>query len=249
MLDRTIQWALTNRLVTLACATLLLAAGGYAAFTMPVDVFPDLTAPRVTVITESHGMAPEEVEKLVTYPIETAVNGAASVRRVRSSSAQGYSIVWVEFEWGTDIYQARQIVSEKLQLVGGGLPEGVDAPVMAPITSIMGEILLVGLTSEDHSMREVRTAADRVVRRRLLAVDGVAQVIPHGGEVKTYQVIVDQERTRALGISLSQVMEAAEGSNENAAGGVYQQDGREVLIRGVGRTNEIEEIGATGIFV
>ncbi len=245
MLDRTIQWALTNRLVTLACATLLLAAGGYAAFTMPVDVFPDLTAPRVTVITESHGMAPEEVEKLVTYPIETAVNGAASVRRVRSSSAQGYSIVWVEFEWGTDIYQARQIVSEKLQLVGGGLPEGVDAPVMAPITSIMGEILLVGLTSEDHSMREVRTAADRVVRRRLLAVDGVAQVIPHGGEVKTYQVIVDQERTRALGISLSQVMEAAEGSNENAAGGVYQQDGREVLIRGVGRTNEIEEIGAT----
>ncbi|MCS3661520.1 CzcA family heavy metal efflux pump [Salinibacter ruber] len=245
MLDRTIQWALTNRLVTLACATLLLAAGGYAAFTMPVDVFPDLTAPRVTVITESHGMAPEEVEKLVTYPIETAVNGAASVRRVRSSSAQGYSIVWVEFEWGTDIYQARQIVSEKLQLVGGQLPEGVDAPVMAPITSIMGEILLVGLTSQDHSMREVRTAADRVVRRRLLAVDGVAQVIPHGGEVKAYQVIVDQERTRALGISLSQVMEAAEGSNENAAGGVYQQDGREVLIRGVGRTNEIEEIGAT----
>ncbi|MCS3953478.1 efflux RND transporter permease subunit, partial [Salinibacter ruber] len=245
MLDRTIQWALTNRLVTLACATLLLAAGGYAAFTMPVDVFPDLTAPRVTVITESHGMAPEEVEKLVTYPIETAVNGAASVRRVRSSSAQGYSIVWVEFEWGTDIYQARQIVSEKLQLVGGQLPEGVDAPVMAPITSIMGEILLVGLTSQDHSMREVRTAADRVVRRRLLAVDGVAQVIPHGGEVKAYQVIVDQERTRALGISLSQVMEAAEGSNENAAGGVYQQDGRGVLIRGVGRTNEIEEIGAT----
>ncbi len=252
MLDRTIQWALTNRLTTLVGAVLLLAAGGYAAFTMPVDVFPDLTAPRVTVITESHGMAPEEVEKLVTYPIETAVNGAASVRRVRSSSAQGYSIVWVEFEWGTDIYQARQIVSEKLQLVGGQLPDGVDAPVMAPITSIMGEILLVGLTSredsvtsDEHSMREVRTAADRVVRRRLLAVDGVAQVIPHGGEVKAYQVIVDQERMRTLGISLSAVMEAAEGSNENAAGGVYQQDGREVLVRGIGRTNEIEEIGAT----
>ena len=124
MLDRTIQWALTNRVTTLVGAVLLLAAGGYAALTMPVDVFPDLTAPRVTVITESHGMAPEEVEKLVTYPIETAVNGAASVRRVRSSSAQGYSIVWVEFEWGTDIYQARQIVSEKLQLVGGQLPDG-----------------------------------------------------------------------------------------------------------------------------
>ncbi len=245
MLDRTIQWALSNRLTTLVGAVLLLAAGGYAALTMPVDVFPDLTAPRVTVITESHGMAPEEVEKLVTYPIETAVNGAASVRRVRSSSAQGYSIVWVEFEWGTDIYQARQIVNEKLQLVGGQLPDGVDAPVMAPITSIMGEILLVGLTSEDHSMREVRTAADRVVRRRLLAVDGVAQVIPHGGEVKAYQVIADQERMRALDIPLSAVMEAAEGSNENAAGGVYQQDGREVLVRGLGRTNEIQEIGAT----
>ncbi|MCS4047609.1 CzcA family heavy metal efflux pump [Salinibacter ruber] len=245
MLDRTIQWALTNRLTTLVGAVLLLAAGGYAALTMPVDVFPDLTAPRVTVITESHGMAPEEVEKLVTYPIETAVNGAASVRRVRSSSAQGYSIVWVEFEWGTDIYQARQIVNEKLQLVGGQLPDGVDAPVMAPITSIMGEILLVGLTSEDHSLREVRTAADRVVRRRLLAVDGVAQVIPHGGEVKAYQVIADQERMRTLGISLSAVMDAAEGSNENAAGGVYQQDGREVLIRGIGRTNEIKEIGST----
>ncbi|WP_103019833.1 efflux RND transporter permease subunit [Salinibacter altiplanensis] len=245
MLDRTIQWALTNRLTTLVGAVLLLAAGGYAALTMPVDVFPDLTAPRVTVITESHGMAPEEVEKLVTYPIETAVNGAANVRRVRSSSAQGYSIVWVEFEWGTDIYQARQIVSEKLQLVGGQLPGGVNAPVMAPITSIMGEILLVGLTSDEHSMREVRTAADRVVRRRLLAIDGVAQVIPHGGEVKAYKVTVDQERTRTLGISLSEVMEAAEGSNENAAGGVYQQDGREVLIRGVGRTQEIEKIGAT----
>ncbi|MFB6232200.1 MAG: efflux RND transporter permease subunit, partial [Salinibacter sp.] len=210
MLDRTIQWALTNRLVTLVGAALLLAAGGYAALTMPVNVFPDLTAPRVTVITESHGMAPEEVEKLVTYPIETAVNGAASVRRVRSSSAQGYSIVYVEFEWGTDIYQARQIVSEKLQLVKGQLPDGADAPTMAPITSIMGEILLIGLTSDEHSMREVRTTADRVVRRRLLAVDGVAQVIPHGGKVKAYQVIVDQERMRTLGVSLSEVMEAAE---------------------------------------
>jgi len=245
MLDRTIQWALTNRLTTLVVAVLLLAAGGYAALTMPVDVFPDLTAPQVTVVTESHGMAPEEVETLVTRPVESVVNGAASVRRVRSSSAQGYSIVRVEFEWGTDIYQARQIVSEKLQLVGGQLPDGVDAPVMVPITSIMGEILLVGLTSEEHSMREVRTAADQTLRRRLLAVDGVAQVIPHGGEVKAYQVIVDQERMRALGIPLAEVRAAAEGANENAAGGVYQQDGREVLVRGVGRTNEVQEIGAT----
>jgi CzcA family heavy metal efflux pump len=245
MLDRTIQWALTNRLTTLVVAALLLSAGGYAAFTMPVDVFPDLTAPQVTVVTESHGMAPEEVEKLVTRPVESVVNGAASVRRVRSSSAQGYSIVWVEFEWGTDIYQARQIVSEKLQLVGEQLPDGVDAPVMAPITSIMGEILLVGLSSDEHSMRAVRTEADQTLRRRLLAVDGVAQVIPHGGEVKAYQVIVDQERMRALGISLAEVRAAAEGANENAAGGVYQQDGREVLIRGIGRTNDVQEIGAT----
>ena len=245
MLDRTIQWALSNRLVTLFAAFLLLGGGGYAALTMPVDVFPDLTAPTVTVLTESHGMAPEEVEQLVTFPVETAVNGASGVRRVRSSSAQGYSIVWVEFDWGTNIYRARQIVSEKLQLVGGELPTDVDPPVMAPITSIMGEILLVGLTSDQHSLMEVRAAADGTVRRRLLAIDGVAQVVPLGGEVKEYQVLARPEAMQALNVSLSEVIDAAAGSNENAAGGVYQQDGREVLIRGIGRVQAVRDIAET----
>jgi CzcA family heavy metal efflux pump len=245
MLDRTIRAALTNRLLTLVGAVLILGAGSYAALTMSVDVFPDLTAPTVTVLTEAHGLAPGEVEQLVTYPVETAVNGAASVRRVRSSSAQGYSIVYVEFEWGTDIYQARQIVSEKLQLVGGRMPAAVDPPVMAPITSIMGEILLVGLTGDEHSMREVRTAAESTVRRRLLAIDGVAQVIPHGGEVKEYQVLADPVAMRQMNVSLDEVRAAAEGSNENAAGGVYQQDGREVLVRGLGRTNDVDAIAET----
>ncbi|WP_022836227.1 efflux RND transporter permease subunit [Salisaeta longa] len=245
MLDRTIQWALSNRLVTLFAAVLLVAGGGYAALTMPVDVFPDLTAPTVTVLTEAHGMAPEEVEKLVTFPVETAVNGSSGVRRVRSSSAQGYSIVWVEFDWGTDIYQARQIVSEKLQLVSAQLPDDVDPPVMAPITSIMGEILLVGLTSDAHSMMQVRAAADGILRRRLLAIDGVAQVIPLGGEVKEYQVLAKPEAMQSLNVSLSEVMDAAAGSNENAAGGVYQQDGREVLIRGMGRVREVQDIAQT----
>lgn len=245
MLDRILKWSLDNRIVTLFAATVLLILGGYAALTMPVDVFPDLTAPTVTVLTEAHGMAAEEVETLITFPIETAVNGATGVRRVRSSSAQGISIVWVEFDWGSDIFRARQIVSEKLQLVSTHLPEDVDAPVLAPITSIMGEILLVGLTSDTHTSLDVRTAADWEVRKRLLAVQGVAQVIPIGGEVKQYQVLVRPEALRAYDVTLHEVLQAAAGSNRNASGGIYAASGREVLIRGLGRAHDLEEIGVT----
>ncbi len=245
MLDRLIRWSLENRLLVLVAAVLGLVAGGYTVSNMPVDVFPDLTAPTVTVLTEAHGMATEEVESLVTFPLETALNGAAGVRRVRSSSAQGISILWIEFDWGTDIFRARQIVNEKLQLAGGQLPEGVDAPVLAPITSIMGEILLVGITASDDLLMEARTEADWTVRRRLLAVPGVAQVIPIGGEVRQYQVLVRPEMLRAYGLSLETVVEAAAESNRNASGGVYRSGGQEVLIRGLGRARSVEDIGRT----
>ena len=249
MLDRTIRWSLNNRPVTLCAATILLAWGGYAALTLPVDVFPDLTAPTVTVLAEAHGMAAEEVESLVTFPIEAAVNGATGVRRVRSSSSQGISIVWIDFDWGTDIFRARQIVSEKLQLVSTQLPADMNAPVLAPITSIMGEILLVGLTGESETPMEVRTAADWQVRRRLLAVPGVAQVVPIGGEVKQYQVHVHPEALRTYGVSLQEVLAAASGSNWNASGGIYSVSGREVMIRGLGRVRSVEDIESTVVAV
>ena len=250
MLDKVIRWSLQNRLVTLFGAAAVLAGGLYSAVTIPIDVFPDLTAPTVTVLTEAHGMAAEEVELAVTFPIETAVNGAAGVRRVRSSSAQGISIVWVEFEWGEDIYRARQIVSEKLQLVAAQLPESTSPPVLAPITSIMGEILLVGLTTdamtkESLSPMEVRTVADWVVRKRLLAIPGVAQVVPIGGAVKQYQVLVHPDRLRSYGVSLSDVLRAAESSNAIASGGVYLESGQEILIRGLGRVQQLADIEKT----
>lgn len=249
MLDRVIKWSLENRLVTLVAGALLLAAGGWAAVTLPVDVFPDLTAPTVTVLTEAHAMAPEEVEALVTLPVETALNGATGVRRVRSSSSQGLSIVWVEFDWDVDVFRARQIVSEKLQLVTAQLPAGIGPPVLAPVTSIMGEIMLIGMTSDVHSSMEVRTAADWVVRTRLLSIEGVAQVIPIGGEVKQYQVRVHPEAMRAYEVSLYDVLRAAAGSSENAAGGIYQDSGREILVRGIGRAQTVEEIGRTVVTV
>ncbi|MBA3317308.1 MAG: efflux RND transporter permease subunit [Gemmatimonadales bacterium] len=248
MLNNLIAWSLRNRVLVLAAAALLLVTGGWTAARMPVDVFPDLTAPTVTVLTEAHGMAPEEVEALVSFPIETAVNGATGVRRVRSSTAQGISVVWVEFDWGTDIFRARQIVSEKLQTVATGLPVGISAPVLAPVSSVMGEIMMIGL-SGTRPAQELRTVADWTIRRRLLAVPGVAQVIPIGGEVKQYQVVADPARMLATGVTLDEVLRAAGGSNENASGGVYMDRGQEYVIRGIGRVQRVEEIGQTVVAV
>jgi CzcA family heavy metal efflux pump len=210
---------------------------------MPVDVFPDITAPTVTILAEAHGMAPEEIETLVTSPIEAAMSGATGVRRVRSSTARGISVIWVEFDWGTDVMRDRQVVSERLQSVAGTLPDGVPVPQLAPVSSVMGEILMIGLTGGDDAMA-LRDAADWVVRRRLLAVPGVAQVIPIGGAVREYQVLVNPDRLRASGISLHEVVAAATASSQSASGGVYIDRGQEVAIRGLGRARSAEEIGS-----
>ena len=249
LLDAVVGASLRHRLLTVGAAAIALAGGGWVAATLPVDVFPDLTAPTVTVLTDAHGLAPEEVESLVTFPLETAVNGAPGVRRVRSSSAQGISIVWVDFDWGTDLFRARQIVNERLQLAVAQLPDDVTAPVLAPVSSIMGEILLVGMTAPEAQLMEARTAADWTVRRRLLAVAGVSQVIPIGGEVRQYQILVDPGRMRAYGIALDEILAAAAASNRNVSGGVYRSGGREVLIRGLGRARGLEEIGLTVVAV
>jgi CzcA family heavy metal efflux pump len=244
MLNRLILWSLENRLLVVSGAVLLLAGGAWTALRLPVDVFPDLTAPTVTILAEAHGMAPEEIEPLVTFPIEASVNGATGVRRVRSSASQGISVIWVEFEWGTDIFRARQIVTEKLQTVAPSLPPGLPPPVLAPVSSIMGEILMIGLTGP-QSAQELRTVADWTVRRRLLAIQGVSQVIPIGGEVKQYQVLADPARMRAAGVTLQEILQAAAGSNRNAAGGVYRDRGQEIVIRGIGRVRSTEEIAQT----
>ncbi|MDE2796686.1 MAG: efflux RND transporter permease subunit [Gemmatimonadota bacterium] len=245
VLDLLVRASLEHRFFTVCAAAVLLGGGGWVAMTLPVDVFPDLTAPTVTVLTDAHGLAPEEVESLVTFPVETAVNGAAGVRRVRSSSAQGISIVWVDFDWGTDVFRARQTVTERLQPVAAQLPEDVTAPVLAPVASIMGEILLIGMSAPEGRLMEARTAADWVVRPRLLAVPGVAQVITIGGQVRQYQVLVDPERLLAYGVGLDEVLAAAEESNRNVSGGIYRSGGGEVLIRGLGRARDPEEIGLT----
>ena len=244
-----VRASLEHRFFTVCAAAVLLAGGGWVAATLPVDVFPDLTAPTVTVLTDAHGMAPEEVESLVTFPVETAVNGAAGVRRVRSSTAQGISIVWVDFDWGTDIFRARQIVSERLQTVAAVLPEDASAPVLAPVSSIMGEIFLIGMTAPEDRLMETRTAADWTVRPRLLAVPGVSQVVVIGGQVRQYQVLVDPERLLAYGVALDEVLEAAAASNRNVSGGIYRSGGGEVLIRGIGRARGLDEIGLTVVAV
>jgi CzcA family heavy metal efflux pump len=249
MIRRTIQFSLLNRTLVLIAGLALLVWGAWESLRMPVDVFPDLTAPTVTIVAEAHGMAPEEVETLITLPIETALNGASGVRRVRSSTSVGSAVVWADFEWGTDIYLARQIVAEKLQLVRESLPPDVPAPVLAPVSSIMGEVMFIALSSDRHSAMEIRTAADWTLRRRLLAVPGVAQVIPIGGDVRQYQVDVRPERLAAYGLTLEDVIEAVEETNANSSAGFVAQGGQEYLIRGIGRVDAIEDIGDTAVAV
>ena len=247
MLQKLMQFSLDNRLVVVVAAMALVLGGTFTALRLPVDVFPDLTAPTVTILTEAHGMAPEEVEALVTFPIETAVNGASGVRRVRSNSIQGLSTIWVEFDWGTDIYRARQIISEKLQGLPAALPQEVDQPLMAPVTSIMGEIMLVGLTAKTTSEMSLRTLADFTLRRRLLAVPGVAKVVVYGGEVKQYQVQIDPFRLQTLGVTLETVYQALRASNVNASGGYIIDAGQEYLLRGIGRPATFRELDKTVI--
>ena len=249
MIDFLIRWSLNQRAAVLVLAAMFLAWGVRTAAKSPVDVFPDLTAPTVTVITEAHGMAPLEVESQVTFPIEAALNGAAGVRRVRSSTAVGISVVWVEFEWGADVYTARQIVGEKLSLVANDLPPEVERPILAPISSIMGEVLFLSLTSDRHTPLELRTAADTTVRRRLLSVPGVSQVTPIGGDHKQYQVVLAPERLRNQGISLEQVTEALRRSNENVSAGFMTEGGSELLVMGQGRVRSLKDIGATVVAI
>ncbi|RLJ18368.1 CusA/CzcA family heavy metal efflux RND transporter [bacterium endosymbiont of Escarpia laminata] len=245
MIAQTIGWSLRNRLFVLAGAALLLGWGLYETLRMPVDVFPDLTAPTVTLVTEAHGMAPREVESLITFPLETAMNGASGVRRVRSHTAVGLSVVYVEFEWGTDIYQARQIVAEKMQLARSALPPDIAAPVLAPVASVMGEILFIALTSDRHDAIELKTTADWYLRRRLLAVQGVAEVIPYGGKTRQYQVLLRPDRLSAYGVGVNEVMEALGRGNTNVSAGFYTEGGQEYLIQGLGRLDDPADIAAT----
>ena len=244
-MDKLIQWALGNRALVLVAALLLTVFGIHTATRMPVDVFPDLTAPTVTVITEAHGMSPTEVETQITFPIETAVNGAEGVRRVRSATAVGISVVWVEFEWGTDIRNARQIVSEKISGVVADLPPEGERPTLAPQSSIMGEILFLSLSSEHHSPAELRNYAQVSLRRRLLAVPGVSQVTPIGGGEKQFQVILNPAALQSHNVTLNQVVRALEASNENVSAGIINERGAEWLVTGVGRIRSLEDIGAT----
>jgi CzcA family heavy metal efflux pump len=243
MLNNLIRFSLAHRLPVLAGAVLLLVGGWQVARTTDVDVLPDLTAPTVVVLTEAHGFAPEEVERLVTFPIESAVNGATQVRRVRSSSATGFSVVWVEFDWGTDPYRARQVVSEKMQTLAGQMPQGVGTPTLAPQSSIMGEIMLLALTAERTSPMELRSLADWTVRPRLLSMAGVAQVMVIGGDFKQYQILADPQRMRPRGVTLQDILDASRDLSRNAAGGFFYQYQQEYLVRGMGRTNDTAALG------
>jgi CzcA family heavy metal efflux pump len=241
-MKRLIQWSVGHHWLVLVLSVALLAAGAWAARDMPVDVFPDLTAPTVTILAEGHGMAPDEMESLVTFPIETAINGAAGVRRVRSATAVGIAVVWVEFDWGTDIYVARQLVAEKLSLVRGQLPPQIEQPILAPISSIMGEILFFALSSDSVDPLTMRTVADTTVRRRLLAVPGVSQVTPIGGAERQFQVIAHPEALRANGISLNELLDAVRDASDNASAGIFTEGAQEYVLQAIGRVRTADEI-------
>ncbi len=247
MLNRVIQYSLDNRTLIIFLSVMLLVGGLFTVREMEIDVFPDLTAPTVVVLTDAHGMAAEEVETLVTFPIESSLNGATNVRRVRSSSSYGFSIIWVEFDWKTDIYRARQIVSEKLSTTTTLLPKSIEAPILAPQTSVMGEIMLVSLTSDSQSMFDLRTMADKQVRQRLLSVTGVAQVVVMGGLSKQYQILADPYKMKYHDVSLEELTATAENTNSNASGGFINQYGQEYTVRATGRSKDPQEIGSSVI--
>lgn len=245
MLNKIIRFSLENRILVLVASVLLVIGGLYSTSKTDVDVFPDLNAPTVVIMTEAGGMATEEVEQLVTFPIETAVNGSTGVRRVRSQSTNGFSVVWVEFDWGTDIYLARQIVSEKLAAVGEQMPAGVSAPVLGPQSSILGEVLIVSLTSKHTTQQDLRTYADWVIRPRLLSTGGVAQVSVHGGDIKEYQILLSPGKMKHFGVSLADIMACTRGMNTNTNGGVRYKYGNEYIIRGITSTNDVEKLGTS----
>jgi CzcA family heavy metal efflux pump len=247
MIDALIRWSLRHRVIVVALAAAFLVWGGWTATRIPLDVLPDLTAPTVTILAEAPGMDPLEIESLVTFPIESALNGAAGVRRVRSATAVGVAVVWVEFDWGQDIQRARQTVTEKLSLVSGTLPPAVAPPFLAPVSSIMGEILFIDLESDRHSPLEVRTIAETVVRRRLLAVPGVSQVIATGGEQKQYEVVLDPVRLAAHQVTRDEVERAVTAANHNATAGFQVAQGQEYLVRGVGRLTSLDAIAAVSV--
>lgn len=246
MLSKIIRFSLENKLLVLLGAVLLVIGGYYSSRQMDIDVFPDLTAPTVVVMTDAHRMAAEEVERLVTFPIETSMNGATNVRRVRSASMMGYSFVWVEFDWGMDVFRARQIVSEKMVTLSEVLPEGI-TPVLAPQSSVMGEILFVGLQSDSTSMMDLRTMAEWIVKPAVLATGGVSQVTIIGGDLKQYQIIADPVRMNTYGVTMDDIESVGKTLSVNSAGGVMRDFGNEYALRGMGRTNELEEMGRTFI--
>lgn len=245
-INNIIRYSLNNKLFILIGAVLLIVAGTYSSRQMDIDVFPDLTAPTVVIMTDAHGMAAEEVERLVTFPVETAVNGATNVRRVRSASMYGFSFVWAEFNWGMDIFQARQIVSEKMVALGNSLPSGI-TPVLAPQSSIMGEILFIGLQADSTSMMQLRTIADWVVKPAILATGGVSQVTIIGGDYKQYQILADPQKMDAYGVTMNELEEVGKTFSTNSAGGVVRDYGNEYALRGMARTNDLEELGNTFI--
>lgn len=253
MIQSIIKWSIQNRIIILAVAVVFCFLGVYTSTKMPIDVFPDLTAPTVTVMTEAHGMAPSEVETQITFPLEASINGAPGVRRVRSSSAAGFSIIWVEFQWGTDMYLARQIVTEKIAIVEGELPPQTSRPILAPASSIMGEIMFVSLSSEKdkdtgkdiHDILALHTLADTEIRKRLLSVAGVSQVVPTGGGEKQYQVILSPTKLRAYDISVEKVTHALSSSNENISAGFINERGLEYIVTGIGRLRTLDDINKT----